>query len=215
MNFFEFETPTGIYKLPTRKDVLYVPWLYSPNYCLEQNRLFSDVFTCYSYKEEVQQRKKQIEAYKYNIECMNNIRVSKKMFKAIYFNNIIDDFDIHFYTAGGIDKIYGFQHDSNRQKYLLEKGIDREVLIKQENFVGSIANKIFVGSKFMQNILPYTTEVIGLPIFVSVKEPRNDDRILFNHRFAKEKNWHKLFELSSEMKKKLIHPLCKLIVVGE
>lgn len=203
------DTPTSVYdemEFPQRKDILYIPWLYTPNYCIEENKLLSKIFTTYPHQEARAQRDKQIETYKYHINAMNEIRVSSKMFKGIYFNNIIDDFDIHYYSVGQIDKYYGFQHDSSKQMYLQAKSQNKDMLVEHENYVHKVATKIFVASNFMKSFLNdyVDSDVIGLPIFREPVHSTRDNRILFNHRFAKEKNWHMLFDLPENMKKQLV-----------
>lgn len=187
-------------EVPRRKDVFFVPTFFNHGWAIEQNRLLARVFTSLPYAEDSYLPGKS-RLLRYCADALPFIRTHK--LTKVYFENIVDDFDVQFVRAAFVTDFYGFQHESvaisSRQEEAPHLRLTREF----EDFIGSFAT-VFTSTHFYADALKYPTHVLGLPIFVPMTAPRMGSRILFSHRFVKAKGAFRLFELAEDMKRHLV-----------
>jgi len=196
------------FTLPTRKNVMLVPHYYGVKWARDLNRFLSKVFVVSPIARVLftdtylPSRATQHTFLAESLAIMRSKHLNKHTdIDTLFFVNITEDFSVDVMKAGFVKHIFGIQHGTNFD--VGETGCNKK-LQPYEQFVSSVSDKVFVASKHIASLLPFHSEIVGLPVFEKVRKPSTLDEILFNHRLTAEKNPEMLFELAVKMQRKVI-----------
>ena len=182
-----------------RNDIILVKHCYDINWAKELNHLFSNIFydpIKFTEKTYLPGRTMQMRYEAKLIEIMRKEKINK-----VFFVNYIDDFSNNFIKAGFVREIYGIAHSSNNQPG--DVGTDPRLIYYEDGIV-KMANKLFTNSKFLSKYINAKTIPIGLPIKNNFKEPNLKNKIIFNHRLAKEKGLKHLYNIKEKYRDRII-----------
>jgi hypothetical protein len=183
-----------------REDIAFIPHLFDIRWARKMNELLSKVFyTPFSFEEKSYQTGK-TDKHEYLAKLLPKLR-SKEITK-VFFTNILEDFDYDLSRAGNVSEFYGMLRGSHHLPH--EPGRNTKIQ-KYEEFISSMATKIFVATEWFQDQVPYKTHVVGLPLYDEFLQPKSTSNlIIYNHRLASEKNPTKLFDFPEDLKKNII-----------
>jgi glycosyltransferase involved in cell wall biosynthesis len=191
------------------KNIALIPHFFNHKWAVDLNQTLSNIFfvpdkyfNYFTNKYEFDEDsylpgKSQLHLY---ISELLPILRSKKIEK-VFYCNILDDYSFDIQNGGFVKNFGGILHATNHQKIAIGQ---KKKFIDYENSIMNMAKQIMVGSDLMKNKVPYDVDISGLPVHMSIQEPKLGNKILFSHRLMKDKNIDKLFDLPQEMKDKTI-----------
>jgi hypothetical protein len=180
-----------------RDDIAVITSSFSLKWSRDLNTLLSKVFFTVPYSTDTYVPSRALQ-HEYNSRMFKELR-DRGIEKILYVNGL-DDFSIDYFKAGFVKKMFGIVHGSNHLRYNphpVTKLKEHEIYVSQ--FV-----TLFSSTEWFSSQLPYKTIPVGLPIMETVREPRNSDQIIFNHRISVEKCPLKMLDFPSDLKEKLI-----------
>lgn len=181
-----------------REDIFLIQSCYNMKWARDLNELLSKIFPNTiqpEYGRGFQDGRRN--QFLYMHEAINKMRKTK--INKVFVVNLVDNFFWDYYTVVYAKKVYGIIHGSGFLKYHKAKPRDREY----ELFLSKVCD-VFVSTEWFRNMIPYEATAIGLPIFGEQSEPRNDNRILSNHRIAPDKQTLEMLNFPKDIQDRLI-----------
>lgn len=207
-NFFDVDDPLIFTKDFRRKDVLLIPHLYDYKWARELSTFLGRVFASYTPLNFGSWEKSRKFQKVYLDSFLGSIKLGK--YKKVFFTNIVD-FDFDVMSQFKDIEFYGFVHGSSflDTEPSVRKLSSGELKENQEKEIrnANMFTRIFSATHWFDNILPYETKVIGLPVFQQMWTPRNSDWILYNHRLDKSKNPEYADKLPDDLRQKILFSL--------
>jgi len=207
--FFDIDDPYEFTKDYVRKDVLLIPHFYEVKWSRDLSNFLSRVFVSKKPFIFGSWEKSRVSQDMYIKEFEEFLREGK--FTKVFFTNVGDfEFQVMDQFSDYVE-FYGFIHGSsfldtepgNRRITDEERKRNQEIEVRNSTKF----TKIFSATFWFDEVLPYPTKTIGLPVFQEMWSPRKSDSIIYNHRLDKSKNPEYADKLPKELRQKILWSL--------